>query len=227
MLLSEVVKAVNGSCAAPEGVEIHAMASLLEARAGDVSFLANPKYAPQMKTTQASAVLVTPDYAGETQAVLIRVDDPNKAFASLAPLLGPKPVTRRPGIHATAVIGERVTLGKNLYIGPYTVIEDGVSIGDNTVIDGLVFIAQDVRIGADCHLYPQVNIREACILGDRVILHAGVKIGTDGYGYTVEIGPKGPVIAKVPQVGIVEIGNDVEIGSNTCVDRARFGWVTA
>ncbi len=223
MTLSEIVKAVNGEVAEGAACEIHAMASLLEARTGDISFLANPKYAPQMHETQASAVLVAKDYAGETSAVLIRVDDPNKAFASLAPLLGPKPVRRTPGIHPTAVIGKDVALGKDVYIGPHTVIEDGASIGDNTIIDGLVFIAQDVRIGKACHLYPQVNIREACILGDRVILHAGVKIGTDGYGYTVEIGAQGPVITKVPQVGIVEIGNDVEIGSNTCIDRARFG----
>ena len=176
-----------------------------------------------MKDTKATAVLVHADYEGECPATLIRVEDPNKAFASLAPIFGPKPVVREPGIHATAVIGEGVTLGKNVYIGPYTVIEDGASIGDGTIIDGLVFIAQHVTIGRDCHLYPQVNIRESCVLGDRVILHAGVKIGTDGYGYTVEIGAKGPVITKVPQVGIVEIGNDVEIGSNTCIDRARFG----
>ena len=223
MKLSEVVQAVNGACEADGSIEIRAMASLLEAREGDISFLANQKYAPQMKETKASAVLVAQDYAGETAAALIRVEDPNKAFASLSPIFGPKPVVREPGIHATAVIGEGVTLGKDIYIGPYTVIEDGATIGDGTVIDGLVFIAQHVQIGKQCHLYPQVNIRELCILGDRVILHAGVKIGTDGYGYTVEIGAQGPVINKVPQIGIVEIGNDVEIGSNTCVDRARFG----
>lgn len=223
MKLSEVVQAVNGACEADGSIEIRAMASLLEAREGDISFLANQKYAPQMKETKASAVLVAQDYAGETAAALIRVEDPNKAFASLSPIFGPKPVVREPGIHATAVIGEGVTLGKDIYIGPYTVIEDGATIGDGTVIDGLVFIAQHVQIGKQCHLYPQVNIRESCILGDRVILHAGVKIGTDGYGYTVEIGAQGPVINKVPQIGIVEIGNDVEIGSNTCVDRARFG----
>ena len=204
MKLSKVAKAVNGAFVGDGEVEIHAMASLLEAREGDVSFLANQKYAAQMKDTKATAVLVHADYEGECPA-------------------GPKPVVREPGIHATAVIGEDVTLGKNVYIGPYTVIEDGATIGDGTVIDGLVFIAQHVTIGRDCHLYPQVNIRESCVLGDRVILHAGVKIGTDGYGYTVEIGPTGPVITKVPQVGIVEIGNDVEIGSNTCIDRARFG----
>ncbi|MGN1326422.1 MAG: UDP-3-O-(3-hydroxymyristoyl)glucosamine N-acyltransferase [Candidatus Spyradenecus sp.] len=223
MKLSEVVQAVNGTCEADGSIEIRAMASLLEAREGDISFLANQKYAPQMKETKASAVLVAQDYAGETVAALIRVEDPNKAFASLSPIFGPKPVVREPGIHATAVIGEGVTLGKDIYVGPYTVIEDGATIGDGTVIDGLVFIAQHVQIGKQCHLYPQVNIRESCILGDRVILHAGVKIGTDGYGYTVEIGAQGPVINKVPQIGIVEIGNDVEIGSNTCVDRARFG----
>ncbi|MCI6590175.1 MAG: UDP-3-O-(3-hydroxymyristoyl)glucosamine N-acyltransferase [Lentisphaeraceae bacterium] len=223
MKLSEVVQAVNGTCEADGAIEIRAMASLLEARAGDISFLANQKYAPQMKETKASAVLVAQDYAGETAAALIRVEDPNKAFASLSPIFGPKPVVREPGIHATAVIGEGVTLGKDVYIGPYTVIEEGSTIGDGTIIDGMVFIAQHVQIGKQCHLYPQVNIRESCILGDRVILHAGVKIGTDGYGYTVEIGAQGPVINKVPQIGIVEIGNDVEIGSNTCVDRARFG----
>ena len=223
MKLSEIAAAVNGTVTANGDPEIHAMASLLEAREGDISFLANPKYTKQMKDTGASAVLVAEDYDGETPAALIRVKDPNKAFASLAPMLGPKPVVREPGIHATAVIGDNVTLGKNLYIGPYTVVEDNAVIGDNTVIDGQVFIAQDVKIGAGCHLYPQVNIREACVLGDRVTLHAGVKIGTDGYGYTVEMTAQGPVISKVPQVGIVEIGNDVEIGSNTCVDRARFG----
>lgn len=224
MKLCDVAKAVNGTFEAKDAeIEIAAMASLLEAREGDISFLANQKYAPQMKETSASAVLVATDYAGETRAALIRVADPNKAFASLAPIFGPKPVVREPGIHVTAVIGENVTLGKNIYIGPHTVIEDGVTIGDDTVIDGLVFVAQDVKIGKGCHLYPQVNVRESCVLGDRVILHAGVKIGSDGYGYTVEIGMQGPVITKVPQVGIVEIGNDVEIGSNTCVDRARFG----
>lgn len=223
MKLSEVAQAVNGTFEQNGDCEIHAMASLLEAREGDISFLANQKYAAQMKETKASAVLVAQDYTGDTAATLIRVEDPNKAFASLAPIFGPKPVKREPGIHATAVIGEHVTLGKNIYIGPYTVIEDGASIGDDTIIDGLVFIAQDVKIGKGCHLYPQVNIRESCVLGDRVILHAGVKIGSDGYGYTVEIGAQGPVITKVPQIGIVEIGNDVEIGSNTCVDRARFG----
>lgn len=223
MKLSKVAKAVNGTFSGDGEAEIHAMASLLEAREGDVSFLANQKYAAQMKDTKATAVLVHADYEGECPATLIRVEDPNKAFASLAPIFGPKPVVREPGIHATAVIGEGVTLGKDVYIGPYTVIEDGATIGDGTIIDGLVFIAQHVTIGRDCHLYPQVNIRESCVLGDRVILHAGVKIGTDGYGYTVEIGAKGPVITKVPQVGIVEIGNDVEIGSNTCIDRARFG----
>ncbi len=223
MKLSDVVKAVNGTLEGNAEAEICAMASLLEAREGDISFLANQKYNAQMKETKATAVLVAADYVGETSAALIRVEDPNKAFASLAPIFGPKPIVREPGIHATAVIGEGVTLGKDLYIGPYTVIEDGATIGDGTIIEGQAFIAPNVTIGKQCHIYPQVNIRESCVLGDRVILHAGVKVGSDGYGYTVEIGAQGPVITKVPQVGIVEIGNDVEIGSNTCVDRARFG----
>lgn len=223
MKLKDVAIAVSGTIEGDGELDIHAMASLLEARAGDISFLANPKYSSQMKQTSASAVLVAQDYAGETSSVLIRVKDPNKAFASLTPIFGPAPIVRAPGIHATAVIGEGVTLGQNIHIGAFTVIEDGASIGDGAVIEAQVFIGRHVKVGAGCHFYPQVVIREGCTIGDRTILHAGVKIGTDGYGYTIEIGAQGPVVTKVPQVGIVEIGCDVEIGSNTCIDRARFG----
>ena len=105
MKLSKVAKAVNGTFVGDGEAEIHAMASLLEAREGDVSFLANQKYAAQMKDSKATAVLVHADYEGECPATLIREDDPNNAFASLAPIVGPKPVVREPGIHATAVIG--------------------------------------------------------------------------------------------------------------------------
>lgn len=224
MNISEVASAINGIVEGDTTLDIISMSSLLEARKGDISFLANPKYIKQMTETVASAVIVAQDYAGETSvATLIRVEDPNKAFASLAPIFGPKPVVRKPGIHPTAVIEDDVKLGKDVHVGAFTVIEAGAEIGDGAIIEAQVFIGQHVKIGAGCHFYPQVVVREGCIIGNETILHAGVKIGTDGYGYTIEVSATGPVVTKVPQIGIVEIGDCVEIGSNTCIDRARFG----
>ncbi len=224
MIITEVAKILNGTIQGDESLEILAMASLLEAREGDVSFLSNSKYAKQMTATAASVVLVTEDFTGETSAkALIRVSNPDKAFASLAPIFGPKPVIRAPGIHPSAVIAPSATIGKNVHIGACTVIEAGATIGDDAIIEAQVFIGQDVKVGNRCHIYPQVTIREGCLIGDETILHTGVRIGSDGYGYTVELTEQGPTVVKVPQVGIVEIGRGVEIGSNTCIDRARFG----
>lgn len=224
MKVKDVAELVNGVVEGNAEADIVAMASLLEARPGDISFLSNVKYARQVGETKASAVLVAEDFSGECSAdAIIRVLNPDKAFASLAPVFGPKPIRRLPGVHPTALVAEGVVLGKDVHIGAYAVIEEGCMIGDRCVIEAQVFIGQHVTLGPDCHLYPQVVVREGCIVGDRCILHAGVKIGTDGYGYTVELTAQGPAVTKVPQVGIVEIGNDVEIGSNTCIDRARFG----
>ncbi len=224
MKVKEVAELVNGLAEGNGEADLVAMASLLEARAGDISFLANPAYAKQMAATKATAVLVAEDFAGESAAgALIRVKNPDKAFASLAPVFGPKPVKRAPGIHPTAVIDPSVKLGADVHVGAFTVIEEGAAIGDRSVIEAQCFIGQHAVIGADAHFYPQVVVREGCVIGERCILHAGVRIGTDGYGYTVEMTTRGPAVTKVPQVGIVEIGNDVEIGSNTCIDRARFG----
>jgi UDP-3-O-[3-hydroxymyristoyl] glucosamine N-acyltransferase len=152
------------------------------------------------------------------------VANPDKAFAMLAPIFGPPPVVRLPGVHPTAVIGAGATLGREVHIGPYVVIDDNAVIGDRTVIEAQCFIGTGVTIGCDGHLYPQVAVREGCRIGDRVILHCGVVIGGDGYGYNVEVTPEGRVvIVKIPQIGIVELGHDVEIGANSTVDRARFG----
>jgi UDP-3-O-[3-hydroxymyristoyl] glucosamine N-acyltransferase len=132
---------------------------------------------------------------------------------------GPKAVPPPPGIHPTAVIGERVTLGQQLTIGAYVVIADGAVIGDRTVIYPHVYIGNETVLGTDCLIYPQVSIRERCQLGHRVILHSGVVIGSDGFGYASVEG----VHHKIPQVGTVVVEDDVEIGANTCLDRARFG----
>jgi UDP-3-O-[3-hydroxymyristoyl] glucosamine N-acyltransferase len=206
-------------------VELVALSSLEEARAGDVSFFKDPKYAKMAAATRASAVLVPRAWQGECPArALIRVDDPNAAFAKVGEWFAPPPVVRAPGIHPTAVIGQGVRLGQDVHVGPWTVIEDGASVGDRCVIEAQVFIGQHAVLGDGCHIYPQVTIREGCTLGRRVILHSGVRIGGDGYGYNPVIGADGSIrIEKIPQVGIVELGDDVEIGCNTTIDRARFG----
>lgn len=208
--------------AGDEGVR--GLASLADARAGDLSFLANPRYEHLMSGTAAAAVVVNRDWQGAwSSRALIRVDNADKAFTVLAGLLGPAPIVREPGVHATALIAPTAKIGRGVHVGPYTVIEDGAQIGDRSVIEAQCFVGREVTIGCDAHLHPQVSIRERVRIGDRFIAHNGAVIGSDGFGYTVEFREGRPVVVKIPQIGTVEIGHDVEIGANTAIDRARFG----
>ena len=203
---------------------VRALSGLAEAAAGDVSFLANPRYAHLMERTAASAVVVTRDWRGTWKCgALIRVANPDQAFMALTELLGPPPIVRLPGVHPTALVAASATLGRDVHVGAYTVIEDGARIGDRAVIEAQCFIGREVVLGCDSHLYPQVCIREACRIGDRFIAHCGVVVGADGFGYNIEMRDGRPVVLKIPQIGIVEIGHDVELGANTTIDRARFG----
>ena len=225
MTLQEVADRLNGKLTGEGTLEVHALASLSEARSGDLSFYKDRKYVKQLADTRATAILVEESWEGETSAqAVIRVADPNGAFAVAATWFAPPEVKRVPGIHPTAVIAPSAKIGEDVYIGPWTVIDDGAVIGDGSVIEAQVFIGQRVTIGKNALIYPQVTIREGCVIGDRVILHSGVRIGGDGYGYNPVFLPDGTIrVDKIPQLGIVELGNDVEIGSNTTVDRARFG----
>lgn len=225
MTVQEIADRLQGEVTGDASLEIHALASLEAARPGDLSFFKDSKYAKYLNTTHASAIMAESSWTGETAAkAVIRVADPNGAFGIAAPWFAPPPVIRKPGIHPTAVIDPSVKLGERVYVGPWTVIEEGTEIGDDAVIEAQVFIGQRVKIGKSTHIYPQVTVREGCILGERVILHSGVRIGGDGYGYNPVFRPDGTIrVDKIPQLGIVEIDNDVEIGSNTTIDRARFG----
>ncbi len=215
---------VGGSVEGDGAAEIRALSALGEARAGDVSFLSNPRYEHLMATTAATAVVVARGWNGVHKcAALIRVDNPDKACTELGGLLCPPAVVRTPGVHPTAVIAPTAQLGQNVHVGAYTVIEDGATIGDRCVIEAQCYVGRSVVLGAEAHLYPQVCIREDCRIGERFIAHCGVVVGSDGYGYNVEFRGGRPVVIKIPQLGIVEIGSDVEIGANTTIDRARFG----
>ena len=135
----------------------------------------------------------------------------------------PEPV-RASGVHPTAVIDPSVKLGEGVHVGAFTVIEKGSVIGDGAVIEAQVFIGEGCKVGAKTHIYPQVTLREATIVGKDCIIHCGVRLGGDGYGFNNGRRPDGSVfIEKIPQLGIVEIGDGVEIGSNTTIDRARIG----
>lgn len=228
MRLSELAALVGGRLegAAPPDAEITGVSSLHDALPGDVSFLANPKYAKQLATTKATAVLVREDCdlpPPEAGGALLRVESPDLAFAKAVPLFTKPAIVRSPGIHPSAVVDPTAKLGRDVYVGPLAVIGPGAVIGDRCVIEAHAVVADEAVLGEECHLYPMVSIRERCRLGRRVTIHNGTVIGADGFGYNTKVGPDGIRVEKIPQLGNVEIGDDVEIGANATIDRARFG----
>jgi UDP-3-O-[3-hydroxymyristoyl] glucosamine N-acyltransferase len=216
--VKEVAALVGGSVIGDAETELTGISSLTEASSGDISFLANSKYAPFLSETKASAVLVESDQK-TGNVIQIVVANPDFAFAKVVETYGPKPPRIPVGVHPSAIIGANVRLGRDVAIGAYAVIGDDCVIGDNTTLFPLVFIGPQTVVGANCLIYSQVSIRERCTIGNRVILHSGAVIGSDGFGYASLEG----VHHKIPQVGIVVVEDDVEIGACTTIDRARFG----
>lgn len=221
MRVAELAREVGGTVVGNPDLDIQSVGGLHEAVAGQISFFSNPKYRKLLHSTAASAVLVPTSWeeavAGPT---LIKVDNPDAAFAAVCKIFCPAPVSYPPGIHPSAVIAQTAVLGKELHIGPHVVIEDGAVIGNRSVLLAGVLVSENARMGQGCLLHAGAVLRENVIMGDRVILHNHVVIGSDGFGYTVE---NDGSRTKVPQVGIVRLGDDVEIGAHSCVDRARFG----
>jgi len=223
MRASELAKVLGGTLEGAD-VDLIACGGLEEARPGDLSFCKDVKHVRLVESTKASAVLLPPEWDKGAPCSVIRVADPNHACMAAARLFAPAEPVREPGVHASACVDPSVRLGKDVYVGPFTVIEKGTEIGDGAVIEAQVFIGEGCRIGAKSHLYPQVWLREGTIVGADCILHCGVRLGGDGYGFNNGQRPDGSIfIEKIPQLGIVEIGDGVEIGSNTTVDRARIG----
>jgi len=219
MNLAEIAKRLDGRLEGDGAIEIKRVASLSEAGQGDLSFLSNPRYASDVATTHASAVLVNDDWDGSAPCAIIRVKDADRAFGLASPLFSPPPAEFEPGIHPSAVVAADVSLGERVHIGPHCVLANGVVVGSGSVIVAGCYLGHGVVMGADCRLYPLVCLREGSRLGERATIHSGAVIGSDGFGYAQQEG----AWKKIPQVGIVEIGNDVEIGANTTIDRARFG----
>lgn len=195
--------------------------SLKDAGPGEISFLGNSRYAPQLRETKASAVLVSEDnLESPSGCELIRVQDASDAFTKLIGFFQETSGGFRPGVSPSAHIDDTVVFdpGK-VQVGPNAVIEEGATVGDGTIIGAGCLLGAGVTVGKDCVLHSGSVVREKCVLGDRVVLQPGAVIGSDGYGYRLVDGRH----EKVPQVGIVELEDDVEIGANSCIDRARFG----
>lgn len=207
-----------------EDVDIVACGGLEEARTGDLSFCKDTKHIALVQATKASAVLLPPSWDKGAPCSIIRVEDPNHACMAAAKLFAPPEPVRAPGVHPTAIVDGSVKLGEGVHIGAYTIIEKGCVIGDGAVIEAQVWIGEGCTVGARTHIYPQVTLREGTKVGSDCIFHCGVRLGGDGYGFNNGRREDGSVyIEKIPQLGIVEIGDGVEIGSNTTIDRARIG----
>jgi UDP-3-O-[3-hydroxymyristoyl] glucosamine N-acyltransferase len=199
------------------GCEIGDVASVESASSLQISFAAGKRAHELAAASNAGCLLVTPDFPAVGRTV-IRVADPRAAFARvIAHFHPPEPVVA--GVHPSAVIGSGVELGTGVSIGPHVTIGNGARIGDGTAIGPGCFIGENTTIGKSCRLAPRVTLYRDVTLGDRVSLSAGVVIGADGFGFAMV----GDRYQKFPQIGTVRIGNDVEIGANSCVDRATLG----
>jgi UDP-3-O-[3-hydroxymyristoyl] glucosamine N-acyltransferase len=213
---------VGGSVLGP-GAEtvITGVADLRSAQPDQLSFLGNAKYEAVARASQAGAILVSEQDAGKLTGTRIQVASPSAAFTQLAARFAPAPPRDEPGVHPTAVVAPDAILGVGVAIGPHAVISARARIGDGAVIGANCFVGEETRIGAQTRLHPLVVVRERCVLGARVILHSGVVIGGDGFGYDFDQATGRHL--KIPHTGIVQIDDDVEIGANTTIDRARFG----
>lgn len=215
--LAEIARIIDGEVIGDGNIVITGVCGIKEAKSGDLTFVANPKYLPLIEHTRASAIITSRDIEPISKPV-IKTENPSLAFAKMVSLLSPNHMVYPKGIHSTAIIAGDVKLGKNVAIGPYVVVEDSVVIGDNTVIYSGCYIGHHSALGKNTLIYPNVSIRERTAIGSHVIIHSGTVIGSDGFGFATVRG----MHEKIPQIGTVVIEDNVEIGANVTIDRARF-----
>jgi UDP-3-O-[3-hydroxymyristoyl] glucosamine N-acyltransferase len=218
----QIASFLHGTIEGDENVSVNDVSKIEEGKPGTLAFLANPKYEKYIYDTEASIVLVNNDLKLEKEvpATLIRVKDAYEAFAGLLDLYEQsKP--KKSGISKQSSIAPSAKTGKDLYVGEFVVIGDHAKIGDNVQLHPQVYVGDNARIGNNTILHPGVKVLSECQIGDNCIIHSGTVIGSDGFGFAPEEGKSSR--RKVPQVGNVIIGNDVEIGSNVSIDRATMG----
>lgn len=221
LTLGEIAELTNSKLVGDPKKIVSAVSDIENATEDDISFLSNPSYEKVLHTSKAGAIFVFPTLElSQNQNFLVH-ENPSRAFQQLIDLFfeEKRKLTGFEGIHKTAVIHPTAKIGSNVEIGPLSVIDEDVVIGDNTKIGASCLIGPRTSLGEDCLLYPRVTIRENCIIGNRVVLQPGAVIGSCGFGFTTDA--KGQH-TKLNQLGNVVIGDDVEIGANTTIDRARF-----
>ncbi|NQT28420.1 MAG: UDP-3-O-(3-hydroxymyristoyl)glucosamine N-acyltransferase, partial [Candidatus Omnitrophica bacterium] len=217
LTLKEIAHLVKGELVGDPNVSITGISGIKEAKEGDITFLANSKYASLVETTKAAAIITSRETV-ETSKPLIKTDNPSIAFTKVVSLAASDDIKHPKGIHPTAVISSNAQIAKDVAIGAYTVVEDGVEIGAGSIIYSGCYLGRQAKIGEKCLIYPHVSIRERIEICDRVIIHSGAVIGSDGFGFDMVGGAQ----EKIPQIGTVSIEDDAEIGANVTIDRARF-----
>ena len=224
--LRELADLVGARLEGDPAREMTGVASLADAGPADVAFVALPRYREAAAGSSAGCLVVPDDWEpsaedGEASGpgAILYVDDVNRAMTRLAEALCPPLPMPKAGVHPKAAVAPSAVLGRDVHVGACAVVGEGARIGDRTRIRAGAVVADEAVLGQDCDVHAAAVIRERCRLGDRVIVHAGAVIGSDGFGYLPsETGPE-----KIPQLGVVEIGDDAEIGAGVTVDRARFG----
>lgn len=218
--LGELAEHLQAELVGDKDLEITGAGGIEDVSPGGITFVEDPKWLPQAEKSPASAIIVPQEVTSCCKPIL-RTPHPRLAFALTLGLFFP-PERPAPGIHPTAIVGGDLQAGEAVSVGPYSVIGDGVILGKRVVIHPLVSIGDGVKIGDDTLIYPRVAIYRQVEIGARVIIHAGAVIGSDGFGFTPAEGKH----HKIPQVGTVVVGDDVEIGANTVIDRAATGATT-
>lgn len=221
---AQIAPLIEGTIEGDSSVLVSDFGKIESAKPGDLAFLANPKYEAYAYSTQASILLVSKDFAPREaiQPTLIRVADPYAALARLMQLVEQQQSPRPTGISSLAAIAEDAELAEDVYVGAFAVIESGARIGKGCIIHPHSYIGQGAQLGEGCIIYPHATLYHAVELGARCIIHAGAVIGADGFGFA----PEADGYHKIPQLGKVTLGDDVEVGANTCIDRAVMGSTT-
>lgn len=216
----QIASYLGGTVEGNPEAAVKTFAKIEEGQEGAISFLANPKYAHYLYETLSSVVLVNQDFVLErpVKATLVRVPNAYEAIARLLSLYESM-TQKRTGIHPLACVSETATLGEGVYVGPFAYVGEGVSIGNGTQIYAHVVLEENTTVGDNCTIYPNVSVYKECRIGNGVILHSGCVIGADGFGFA----PAADGYEKIPQIGIVTIEDNVEIGANACVDRSTMG----
>ena len=216
--IAQIAQILEAEIVGDETVTVKNISGINEAEPGDLTFIVDQKYVSYLPKTKASAVLIKSDIKADSEIPQIRVPDPREAIMKLAQAFGPPPIQYEPGVHPTAIVADDAILGDKVSVQAYAIIEPGATIGNNTVIGAHCYVGHYTKVGDDSFLFPNVTLRERITIGSRVVIHPGTVIGSDGFGYDQVDGKH----VKIPQIGTVVIEDDVEIGANTCIDRARF-----